>query len=203
MRRGSKMIGVLDLQGAVPEHLAAIKKLGYAGLPVKTPADLDKADALIIPGGESTAISRLMRENALFKPIRDFSRKRPVLGTCAGLILCASEILGQNEDAQKVAPLGLLDCAVSRNGFGRQANSFETMLSMDGIGDDIPAVFIRAPYIERAGPSVKVLARISHAGFHGVRIVAAECGNVLVTSFHPELTGDLRVMDYFCSKIPR
>jgi 5'-phosphate synthase pdxT subunit len=197
----NKTIGVLALQGAVAEHIAAAQKLGFAGLPVKTPAELARADALVLPGGESTAISRLICKNGLFEPIQAFARQKPVFGTCAGLILCGTTILGQDEARFKVEPLGLMESTVSRNGFGRQVDSFETGLDIEGIGRDVPGVFIRAPYIEEVGPGVKVLARLEHPGLAGPKIVMAECGNILVASFHPELTSDLRVMEYFCSKL--
>lgn len=201
MRPAQKTIGVLALQGAVAEHIAAAKQLGFSGLPVKTPAELERADALILPGGESTAMSRLIQKNGLFEPIRAFARERPVFGTCAGLILCGSTILGQEEARFKVEPLRLMESTVSRNGFGRQVDSFETSLDIEGIGRGIPGVFIRAPYIEEVGPGVKALACLEHPGVQGSKIVMAEYGNILTASFHPELTGDLRVMEYFCSRI--
>lgn len=198
---GKRSIGVLALQGAAAEHIEAARKLGFAGLPIKTPVELERADALIIPGGESTAISRLIQKNGLFEPIRTFAKERPVFGTCAGLILCGSTILGQEEARLKVEPLRLMESTVSRNGFGRQVDSFETVLDIEGIGPGVPGVFIRAPYIEEVGPGVKVLARLQHPGFDGPKIVMVEYGNILAASFHPELTADLRVMEYFCSRL--
>lgn len=189
------------MQGAVSEHLAAARKLGFAGIPVKTPDELRKSDALIIPGGESTAISRLIQKNGLFDAIREFAGSKPVFGTCAGLILCGKNILGQENAEHKVVPLELMESTVSRNGFGRQVDSFEVNLDVEGVGADIPAVFIRAPYIEEVGPGVKVLAKVEHPGIQGSKIVAAEYENILVAAFHPELTEDLRLMEYFCSKI--
>lgn len=199
-----KRIGVLALQGAVSEHLDMLGRIGALGVPAKRPGDLDNLDGLIIPGGESTAISRLIRQNGLQNPIREFAKTRPVLGTCAGLILCAARARGSggalpgcddapNPDTQ-VEPLGLMDIRASRNGFGRQVDSFELPLDVEGVGAGIPAVFIRAPYIEKAGPSVRVMASVDG------KIVAAEAGNVLVTAFHPELTGDARMHAYFCAK---
>ena len=187
-----KSVGVLALQGAVEEHLARLRSLGFHGAPVKRPDDLQSVAALIIPGGESTAISRLMRQNGLYEPVREFARQRPVMGTCAGLILCGSRIA---DGDGRVDPLGLVDMTVSRNGFGRQVDSFETTLEARGIGPDIQAVFIRAPYIESVGKGVAALASVEG------RIVMAESGNVLVMSFHPELTDDDRVLRYFCRKI--
>jgi 5'-phosphate synthase pdxT subunit len=180
-------VGVLALQGAVSEHMRAVRRVGARGVPVKRPEDLAAADALIIPGGESTALSRLIRRNGLSDAIRDFSRTRPVLGTCAGLILCASRIEGADEDLQA---LGLMDISVVRNGFGRQVDSFETPLTVTDLGT-IRAVFIRAPFIRSAGPGVRVMAELDN------RIVMARQGKVLVSSFHPELTDDVRIFEYF------
>jgi 5'-phosphate synthase pdxT subunit len=200
-------VGVLALQGAVSEHLAMLGRAGMRGVPVKRREDLHGLSGLIIPGGESTAVSRLIRQRGLSGPIREFVRTRPVLGTCAGLILCAKEISGgggvmpgRTDDGGREVnggpePLGLMDIAVSRNGFGRQVDSFETRVTMRNIGEDIPAVFIRAPYIERTGRDVTVLATARD------KIVAAESGNALVTAFHPELTGDLRIFLYFRKKV--
>jgi 5'-phosphate synthase pdxT subunit len=206
MRSSKRQIGVLALQGAVSEHLEAARRLGHIALTVKTPEELTRVDALILPGGESTAISRLIQKNGLYEPIRKFAQTRPIFGTCAGLILCGTEILGQpaqvgQENQEKVIPLRLLPSTVSRNGFGRQVDSFETTLAVKGIGTDIPAVFIRAPYIEKAGAGVNVLASLTHPGCQGEKIVMAEAGNILVTAFHPELTGDLRILEHFCGKI--
>ena len=183
---------MLALQGAVTEHIEKLECLRVAGIPVKKPEDLVEVDALIIPGGESTAISRLIQQNGLYEAIRTFARTKPVMGTCAGLILCSSVISGPD---QKVVPLELMDSNVSRNGFGRQVDSFETSLSIKGIGENIPAVFIRAPYIEQAGKDVTALATLDG------KTVMAESGNILVMSFHPELTDDTRVLAYFCNKM--
>lgn len=199
-----KRIGVLALQGAVSEHLDMLGRIGVRGLPAKLPGDLAGLDGLIIPGGESTAISRLIRQNGLREPIREFAKNRPVLGTCAGLILCAAHAQGSGgalpgcgnapDPKTRLEPLGLIDIRASRNGFGRQADSFELHLDVEGVGTGIPAVFIRAPYIEEAGPGVRVMAAVDG------KAVMAEAGNVLVTAFHPELTGDVRVHAYFCAK---
>ena len=184
-------VGVLALQGAVSEHLDMARRAGAYSLAVTSPDDLAQADALVIPGGESTAISRLIRLYGLADPIRSFAKERPVLGTCAGLILCGREIGGPDKEPQ---PLGLMDITVERNGFGRQADSFETPLTVEGMGT-VPAVFIRAPYIQSAGPGARVLASV------GGRAVMAEQGNILVAAFHPELTDDLTVYRYFVGKI--
>ncbi|WP_413733462.1 pyridoxal 5'-phosphate synthase glutaminase subunit PdxT [Sodalis sp. RH21] len=184
--------GVLALQGDVSEHIGQLRALGIDGVAVKNPADLAGVEALIIPGGESTAISRLVQTAHLFEPLQAFARIHPVLGTCAGLIMCSREVA---DGANKVAPLGLIDIRVRRNGFGRQIDSFETTLPVAALGTTIPAVFIRAPYIETVGDNVAVLARYDN------RIVLAEQGNILVCSFHPELTGDTALLDYFIRKI--
>ncbi len=184
-------VGVLALQGAVSEHLDMARRAGADSLAVNSPDDLVRADALVIPGGESTAISRLIRQNGLQEPIRAFARSHPVLGTCAGLILCGREISGPVKEPQ---PLGLMDITVERNGFGRQTDSFETPLAVEGLGS-IPAVFIRAPYIRSAGPGARVLASVDG------KMVMAEQGNILVAAFHPELTDDLTVYRYFVGKI--
>ena len=182
-----KRIGVLALQGAVREHLLAIKSSGAEGVPVKTVAELEGLDGLVLPGGESTTMRRLLDRYDLLEPIR---RKAldglPVFGTCAGLILLAGTVVGYEEPH-----LGLMDIEVERNSFGRQVDSFEVSLVIEGVGADFPAVFIRAPHIVSVGPEVEVLA--THEG----RIVLARQGRFLGCSFHPELTDDHRVMQYF------
>ena len=187
-----KRVGVLGLQGAITEHINQLKQLGAEGIAVKTPTDLAQVQALIIPGGESTAISRLIQQIGFYEPIQQFAKNHPVFGTCAGLILCGSSI---TDGGEKLKPLKLIDIAVTRNGFGRQVDSFETPLDIDSIGQQIPAVFIRAPYIDHVGEGVKILAKIDN------RIVMAEHGSVLVCSFHPELPEDNRIMAYFLKKI--
>ena len=187
-----KTVGVLALQGAVTEHIQMLERSGVKGVAIKYPADLDEIDGLIIPGGESTAISRLIQQNGLYEPIQRFALSHPVMGTCAGLILCANDIVHSDG---KVIPLELMDMAVERNGFGRQIDSFETNLSVKTIGDDVPAVFIRAPFIQSVGENVDVLATIDN------KIVMAEQGNVLVMAFHPELTTDTRIVEYFIKKM--
>lgn len=187
-----KKVGVLALQGAVSEHIDQINHLGAEGIAVKTVDDLASVHGLIIPGGESTAISRLIQEVHLYDAIREFAQKHPVLGTCAGLILCGSSI---TDDGEKLKPLNLIDIAVTRNGFGRQIDSFEVDLDIKNIGQSIPSVFIRAPYIASVGKGVDVLAE-----YEG-KIVMAEQGTILVCSFHPELTENNQVMAYFMSKV--
>lgn len=187
-----KVIGVLALQGAVTEHVQALEKLAVKVMLVKEVADLEPLDALIIPGGESTTISRLIQARGLYEAIQRFAKQHPVMGTCAGLILCSKTI---DHSEGKVIPLELMDICVERNGFGRQVDSFETMLDIGSIGSQIPAVFIRAPYIKSVGEGVCVLAE-----FEG-KIVAAEQENILVTAFHPELTPDVRLLAYFINKV--
>ena len=187
-----KVVGVLALQGAVTEHIQMLERLDVKGVAVKYPADLDNIDGLIIPGGESTAISRLIQQNGLYETIQRFAMSHPVMGTCAGLILCAKNIIKSDG---KVTPLELMDMTVERNGFGRQIDSFEANLSVKSISDDIPAVFIRAPFIQSVGEDVDVLATIEN------KIVMVEQGNVLVMAFHPELTADTRIFQYFIKTI--
>ncbi|WP_080147235.1 pyridoxal 5'-phosphate synthase glutaminase subunit PdxT [Marinilactibacillus piezotolerans] len=187
-----KTVGVLDLQGAVTEHLFALSSLGVQAVSVKKSEDFDGLDGLIIPGGESTAIGRLIREQGLESRLRTFHKEgKAIFGTCAGLILCSTDESRDTEDLR----LGFIDMEVERNGFGRQAASFETALQFEGIAQEVEAVFIRAPYIQSVGSGVKVLASIDQ------KIVAAEQGNVLVTAHHPELTEDYAVLNYFLNKI--
>ncbi len=185
-------IGVLGLQGAVREHLAALSRLGIAARAVKRSAELDGLSGLILPGGESTAISLLAGEGFLARLREMADAGVPLFGTCAGMILLAREIAGQS-----ITYIQAIDITVARNATGRQVDSFETTLSVDGIGDDVPAVFIRAPYITRMGPEVQPLAR------HEGTVVMAQQGNVLVTSFHPELTDDLRIHRYFLGMVEK
>jgi 5'-phosphate synthase pdxT subunit len=180
-------IGVLALQGAVTEHIRALEKAGAEGLSVKKVEQLSGLDGLIIPGGESTTIGKLMRAYGFMEALRDFSsQSKPIFGTCAGMIVLAKEISGQTD-----AHLQLMDIKVARNAFGRQRESFETDLPVKGIEGDVRAVFIRAPLIESVGPEVQILS------VYQDRIVAARQGHLLVTSFHPELTDDSRMHRYF------
>jgi 5'-phosphate synthase pdxT subunit len=188
----TKKIGVLALQGAVTEHLQALTKLGVTATAVKSSADLEGLDGLIIPGGESTAIGRLIREQHLEEPLRKFyGAGKAIFGTCAGLILCSTD----SNHAPDELRLGFIDIAVERNGFGRQVDSFEVLLPFEGIAEPVEAVFIRAPYIHSVGKGVRVLASIEG------KIVAAENDQILVTAFHPELTDDLSVFEYFLKKV--
>ncbi len=183
-------MGVLSLQGAVEEHLRMIKRCGFEGVKVKTVGDLEKVDRLIIPGGESTAIGKLAKIYNLDREITKKGKEgMPIFGTCAGMILLANKVVG-NEQIR----FNLIDIVVERNAFGRQVDSFEVDLNIENItGKPFRAVFIRAPYIKKIGSNVKVLAK-----FKG-KIIMAQQKNILVSSFHPELTEDIRVHKYFLS----
>jgi 5'-phosphate synthase pdxT subunit len=183
-------VGVLAVQGAVREHLEALRRLGVEGRPVRTPEEIAACDALILPGGESTTIGKLMARFGLLEPVRELAASgKPLLGTCAGAILMGKTV---NAPAADQPSLGVMDIAVTRNAFGRQIDSFETDLDVKGIaGGPVRAVFIRAPIIQSASDSVDVLA--THEG----RIVAARQRRMLALSFHPELTSDSRIHEYF------
>ncbi|WP_090737469.1 pyridoxal 5'-phosphate synthase glutaminase subunit PdxT [Paenibacillus sp. Mc5Re-14] len=184
-------IGVLSLQGAVAEHIRSVERAGAKGIAVKKIEQLDELSGLIIPGGESTTIGKLMRKYDFVEAIRQFSNQgKPVFGTCAGLIVLAKTIQGQEE-----AHLGLMDITVSRNAFGRQRESFETDLNIKGIEEPVRAVFIRAPLIQSVGMGVDVLSE-----YNG-EIVAARQGHLLASSFHPELTDDYRLHQYFVDMV--
>lgn len=184
-------IGVLALQGGFAEHAAALKRLDAEVFEIRKKDDLDAGlDGIILPGGESTVISRLLHETGLFRPIRELiGGGLPVFGTCAGMILLAERI---ENDA--VVTFGSIRMTVQRNAFGRQLGSFHTEESFSGIGR-IPMTFIRAPRIVSCGDGVRILAEVD-----GVK-VAAKCDNVLVTAFHPELTDDLRIHRYFLDMV--
>ncbi|MEU1430731.1 pyridoxal 5'-phosphate synthase glutaminase subunit PdxT [Nocardia sp. NPDC056611] len=188
-------IGVLALQGDVREHLHALEACGAEAVPVRRESELAAVDGLVIPGGESTTISKLLEVFELLEPLRQRLRDGlPAYGSCAGMILLASEVLDTRPDMQA---LHGIDMTVRRNAFGRQVDSFETDLDFAGLTDGpVRAVFIRAPWVERAGDGVEVLARVPSGPAAG-RIVAVRQGNVIATSFHPEVTGDLRVHRLF------
>jgi 5'-phosphate synthase pdxT subunit len=193
-------IGVLALQGDVREHLATLARCGAEGRPVRRPAELDGLDGLILPGGESTTIDKLARIFELHQPIATALRAGlPAYGSCAGMILLAERVLDGRPDQQT---FGGLDVTVRRNAFGRQVDSFEDDVHVAGVGP-MHAVFIRAPWVEEAGPGVEVLARIEHPEDERAagRIVAVREGNLLATSFHPEMTDDLRVHELFVSMV--
>ncbi|PJG84969.1 pyridoxal 5'-phosphate synthase glutaminase subunit PdxT [Conservatibacter flavescens] len=185
-------VGVLALQGAVSEHLQQIEKLGAKAVAVKNCAQLNEIDAIVLPGGESTAIGKLMRNSGFIDAIRDFSQQeKPIFGTCAGMILLAKHIEGGEP-----SHLGLMDIVVQRNAFGRQVESFQASLSVQDWDQPFPAVFIRAPYITRFNESaVEKLAE-----FEG-NVVLAKQGHLLACAFHPELTADLRIMRLFLEMI--
>jgi 5'-phosphate synthase pdxT subunit len=182
-------IGVLAAQGAFIEHITAINNLNTEAAPVRLPGELKGLDGLIIPGGESTTISRLMSGYNLMTEIRGMAGEgMPVFGTCAGMILIANHISGNSTES-----LALMDITVKRNAFGRQVDSFETELAVPALGkESFHAVFIRAPVIERCEKGVEILARLENN-----IIVAARQGKLLATAFHPELTDDLRFHQYF------
>ena len=194
----SPTIGVLALQGDVREHARALERCGAGAVPVRRATELAGVDALVLPGGESTTIDKLLRAFDLFDPVQDRVRAgMPAYGSCAGMILLADRLLGAADGQQT---LGGLDITVRRNAFGRQVDSFETDLVIDGIEDTaaqpVHAVFIRAPWVEEVGPAATVLARVETGPAAG-RIVAVRQGSLLATSFHPEVTGDMRVHRLF------
>ena len=182
-------IGVLALQGAFREHIAVLARLGADTSEVRLPQELDGIDGLIIPGGESTTITKLMTSYELTDRIAKLERSGlPVMGTCAGMIMLADSVDGNNH-----LPTGIMDIEVKRNAFGRQVDSFEINLNIPAIGTEpYHAVFIRAPRIDRAGPDVDIMARLPDDS-----IVAAKQGNLIVLAFHPELTEDYRLHRYF------
>nr|WP_246280766.1 pyridoxal 5'-phosphate synthase glutaminase subunit PdxT [Cellulomonas humilata] len=171
-----------------------MSSVGAQAVPVRRRRELDAVDALVIPGGESTTIDKLLRAFELFEPIQDRLRAgMPAYGSCAGMILLADRVIGGIEGQQT---LGGVDVTVRRNAFGRQVESFETDLSIEGVEEQVHAVFIRAPWVEEVGPAASVLARVETGPAAG-RIVAVRQGPLLVTSFHPEVTGDTRVHQLF------
>lgn len=186
-------IGVLALQGAFIEHIQTLERLGVAAREVRLPRDLDGLDGLIMPGGESTTIGKLMVQYGLDEPIRERARAGfPIWGTCAGMILLAKDIGGLRQPL-----IGVMDIVVERNAFGRQLDSFEADLAIPVIGaEPFRTVFIRAPLIHSVSGETEILARLADG-----RIVAAREGNLLATSFHPELTNDDRLHRYFLDEI--
>jgi 5'-phosphate synthase pdxT subunit len=185
----SPVIGVLALQGAFAAHEDALRGLSVSTRQVRTPLDLAEVDALVMPGGESTTMSRLLDTSHLFEPLQQrLSGGMPVFGTCAGMILLATNVLDGRPDQRS---FGVIDIAVRRNGYGRQVDSFETDIEVVGMDTPFHAVFIRAPKVETAGSEVEVLA--TH---DGVPVLARQ-GHVMVASFHPEITPDARLHDLF------
>lgn len=181
-------VGVLALQGDVVEHVAALERAGARAIPVKTVSDFARVNALVVPGGESTTVMKLLARNSLDRPIIErVANGMPLWGTCMGMIVAAREVAGLDQPS-----LGLIDITVRRNAFGRQNESAEIDLAIPALGPQpFPAIFIRAPWIERVGPGVELLAERERRG------VMVRQQNVLATSFHPELTSDLRVHRYF------
>lgn len=192
--RNHMKVGVLALQGDFAEHITVLKKIGVETVEVRLPVHLEGLDALIIPGGESTTIGKLATEYDLMEPMRQFGERKAVWGTCAGAIFLSKDVHRQQP------LLNLMDITVERNAFGRQVASFETVLDVPALeqvassGKAFRAVFIRAPLIESVGGDAQVLAKLDDG-----RIVAAQQGHLLATSFHPELTGDDRFHRYFLS----
>ena len=193
MNATTPVIGVLALQGAFAAHERALIRLGAVTRQVRTAADLAEVDALVMPGGESTTMAHLLATNELFEPLAArLAAGMPVFGTCAGMILLATEVLDGRAGQRS---FGVIDIAVRRNGYGRQVDSFEDDIDVDGLDEPFHVVFIRAPKVERVGEGVSVLAE-----HHGVPVLARQ-GNVLVASFHPELTDDLRLHGLFLSLV--
>ncbi|MFY2860939.1 pyridoxal 5'-phosphate synthase glutaminase subunit PdxT [Mycobacterium sp. THU-M104] len=189
-------IGVLALQGDTREHLAALRDAGADAIPVRRRGELDSMDGLVLPGGESTTISHLLSELDLLEPLRArLAGGLPAYGACAGMILLASEILDAGAGERTALPLCAIDMTVRRNAFGRQVDSFEGDVGFAGLDDPVRAVFIRAPWVERVGSGVEVLA--SAAGHP----VAVRQGPVLATAFHPEMTGDRRIHRLFVDMV--
>ncbi|WP_309110813.1 pyridoxal 5'-phosphate synthase glutaminase subunit PdxT [Saccharothrix sp.] len=195
------VVGVLALQGDVREHLVALAEADVLARPIRRPEELAEVDGVVLPGGESTTISRLLETFDLLEPLRQRIKEgMPAYGSCAGMILLADQVLDGRADQHQ---LGGLDIVVRRNAFGRQVDSFEAELDFTGVGQ-VHAVFIRAPWVESAGEGVEVLARVpesAEAGEAAGRIVAVRQGHVLATSFHPELTGDGRVHRLFVDMV--
>lgn len=184
-------IGVLALQGAVNEHLKALQAPDVETVVVKKAEQLNEIDGLVFPGGESTTMRRLIDKYEFFEPLKKFAQAgNPVFGTCAGAILMAKDLVGDEQ-----SHLEVMDISVKRNAFGRQRESFEVMLTITAVGDAVEAVFIRAPIIYRTGPNVRILAEYDE------QIVACQEGPLLACSFHPELTDDNRLHQYFVQMI--
>ncbi len=198
----SPTIGVLAIQGDVREHITSLQACGVTAVPVKRPDQLESIDGLVIPGGESTTMSILAVKNNLFDPLRSLQRNGlPMYGSCAGLIMLANRIADGRSDQQTI---GGLDIVARRNAFGRQVDSFEIDLPIPAVGEeDFHAVFIRAPLVESIGDHVEVLASIPTSVTHDdtERIVAVRQGNLLATSFHPEITTDLRIHQLFIDMV--
>ena len=214
------VVGVFALQGDVREHVRALAACGAVAHPVRRPAELDDVDGLVIPGGESTTMSKLAVEFGLFDPIaKRIADGMPVYGSCAGMILLATTVLDGRPDQRS---FGAIDMTVRRNAFGRQVDSFEGAVEISGLaGEPFHAVFIRAPWVESVGDEVEVLGTVARSGpdarsgaaevgaagsrpevvAHGSHVVAVRHGSAIATSFHPELTGDLRLHELFVTMV--
>ncbi|USQ77871.1 pyridoxal 5'-phosphate synthase glutaminase subunit PdxT [Ornithinimicrobium cryptoxanthini] len=191
------LIGVLAVQGDVVEHVRALTLAGAQAVPVRRPAELATVDGLVIPGGESSTIDRLIRIFELDAPLRArLADGMPAFGSCAGMILLSGQILDGHRDQRC---LGALDISTRRNAFGRQVDSFEVDLPVTGLAEPFRAVFIRAPWVERVGEDVEVLARVEREGSE--HVVAVRQGRVLATSFHPEMTDDPRIHALFVEMV--
>jgi len=194
----SPTIGVLALQGDVREHLAMLERAGARAVKVRRPEELEHVDGIVMPGGESTTVHKLARAFDLFEPLRDALRGgMPAFGTCAGMILLADRIEGGTADQET---FGGLDVVVRRNAFGRQVDSFEAELAVTGFDAPFHALFIRAPWVEKVGHDVQVVATVA-AGEAMGRIVAVRQAHLLATSFHPEITGDHRFHQLFVEQV--
>ena len=190
----SPVVGVLALQGAFATHLERLQSLGVDARLIRRPDQLDDVDALVLPGGESTTMSMLLDSSGLREPIDDLlDDGMPVLGTCAGMILCATEVLDGRPDQ---SGFGVIDMTVRRNGYGRQLDSFETDLDVAGLDEPFHAVFIRAPFVERTGDDVEILAE------HDGTPVLVQSRSCTVAAFHPELTNDNRLHKMFVDRLP-
>jgi 5'-phosphate synthase pdxT subunit len=187
-------MGILALQGDFEKHRQMLERIGHKAALVRTKAELDLVAGLIIPGGESTTLTNLMKKHELWKEIVAFGKQKPIFGTCAGLIILSKQVT-----SSYVETLGLIDITVARNAYGRQVDSFidDLRLTLNGKPETTEGVFIRAPKIVAIGQTVKPLA------WHKDDIVMAESGNILVATFHPELTDDARVHEYFLRKVDK
>jgi 5'-phosphate synthase pdxT subunit len=197
---GPGLVGVLALQGDFREHLRLLASLGASACEVRAPAELDQVSALVLPGGESTTMSLLLESSGLLEPLRErLAQGMPALGTCAGMILLAAEVVDGRADQHC---FGAIDISVRRNAFGRQRDSFEADLDVVGLALPLHAVFIRAPVVERVGADVEVLATVRMTDGQDKPVVCRQ-GPVLVSSFHPELVGDPRLHQLFLQTQPR
>jgi pyridoxal 5'-phosphate synthase pdxT subunit len=195
----SPVIGVLALQGDVREHVRALEAGGARAVVVRDVAGLRSVDALVVPGGESTTMSKLAILDGLLEPLREARRSGlPMYGSCAGMIMLADRVTDARPDQETI---GGIDVTVRRNAFGRQIDSFETAIRIESLGEpDFPGVFIRAPWVDAVGPGVEVLARVDRGADEGT-IVAVRQGPLLATAFHPELTGDRRIHEMFIEMV--